>query len=83
MPNVIYHVFNENELDNKKYPNSKGRNSCAKIFTHIGKSGEKFVCMKFDAVLKIKNKPKKNPLQEKHKSSFELFQEIMEKINEE
>lgn len=85
MSNVIYHTFNKSDLANTEVaitsPESPEANY-VKIFTHTGKTGEKFLCMKFNAVLKIRKNTKKILKQEKQKTSFELLQEIMDRINE-
>ena len=81
MPNVIYHVFEKNDSGNKENFIETPEANYVKVFTHIGKTGEKFICMKFNAVLKIRRNTKKNLKQEKQKTSFELLQEIMDRIN--
>ena len=82
MSNVIYHTFDKSGLQNREKGVEPPEANYVKIFTHTGKTGEKFLCMKFNAVLKIKKNTKKILKQEKQKTSFELLQEIMDRINE-
>lgn len=79
MSNVIYHIFNHRRPDNTEYTNQNTSVHDVKIFTHTGKQGEKFICMKFSKILDVSNKTK-NLSQSKKENSFELLQEIMEKI---
>lgn len=88
MSEVIYHIFEKNDLSNKEN-GIEANGACkapdanyVKVFTHIGKTGEKFLCMKFNAVLKIRRKRKENLKTKNKKTSFELLQEIMDKMNE-
>ena len=82
MSQVVCQAFDRSDLKNKEQYKEIEKSSDVKIFNHIGKKGEKFLCMKFNAVLKIKRNTKKNLKQEKQKTSFELLQEIMDRINE-
>jgi len=80
MSNVIYHNFKKNNSGNKENSIETISESYVKVLTYIGKTGEKFLCMKFDSILKITKIIKKNLDQEKQKSGIELLKESMDKL---
>lgn len=53
-----------------------------KIFHHIGKSGEKFVCMKFESIFKVKREVFSSIEKQNRKTSIDLLKEVMDRICE-
>lgn len=82
MSQVIYHVFNQNDSENKDQATEKAKASEIKIFNHIGKNGEKFLCMKFESIFENSNKKLFSFKKNNKKTGIELLQEIMEKLYE-
>lgn len=80
MSQIIYHVFNKNDSENKNQETEVVMPSEIKIFNHIGKSGEKFVCMQFESIFQPRKAVCSASQKLNTKTNIDVLREIMERM---